>query len=413
MVKTYKYSIDRNKKLSVHFSVWEFAAPSDYHGNYPENIPISEELINVLEDVYSHFNCSRCDILSGYRTPAIDIEVGGSGSGNHTKGLAADAYYYVNGKHLPSRLVSCYLQDKGVNGIGYCCGTNPNGTHIDVRQGSVWHGDERDYSITVADYYSYTGTKKSEVYPNSDIPSSTTVTRKTGNMVTSDKMVSIIKTEEGLSLRACKAIPSEQYWTIGYGHYGPEVRANQTITEPEAEALLRKDLKVFENEVNSDIKVQITQSQFDACISLSYNIGIGSFGNSDIVKYINEGKFGHACVEFPIYRRAGGQILQGLVTRRQMEMEFFGLGMNLTLTGNMNIRTGAGTNYPVKKVADITANGKEYVIDSNLNADAVFKKGTVVTALELKAISGNQIDVWCRCPSGWICIRQGNEIYVN
>ena len=413
MVKTYKYSTDKNKKLSPHFAVWEFAAPSDYHGNYPESLPISEELVDVLEDVYSHFNCSRCDILSGYRTPAIDREVGGSGHGKHTEGLAADAYYYVDGKHLPSRLVACYLQDKGVNGIGYCCGTNPNGTHIDVRQGSVWHGDERNYSITVPDYYSYTGTKKSEVYPNTANSTTTTPPKKTGTMVTSDKMVNIIKTCEGLSLKACKAIPSEQYWTIGYGHYGPEVKANQTITEKEAEALLRKDLKVFENEVNSDIKVKITQSQFDACVSLAYNIGVGAFAKSDIVKYINTGKLGHACVDFPSWRKAGGRVLPGLVRRRQTEMEFFGLGIDLTLTANMNIRTGVGTNFPVKKVANITANGKKCVIDSNLGSNAVFKSGTEITVLELKAVSGNQIDVWCRCPSGYICIRQGNEVYVN
>lgn len=413
MVKTYKYAADKNKKLSPHFSVWEFAAPSDYNGNYPEELPISEELINVLEDVYNHFNCSRCDILSGYRTPTIDRAVGGSGYGKHTEGLAADAYYYVGNNNLPSRLVSCYLQDKGVNGIGYCCGTNPNGTHIDVRQDGMWHGDERDYSITVPDYYSYTGTKKSEVYPNTANSTSPNTTKKTGNMTTSDKMVSIIKTEEGLSLRACKAIPSEQYWTIGYGHYGPEVGANQTITESEADALLRKDLKVFEDEVNSDIKVQLTQSQFDACVSLAYNIGVGAFAGSDIVKFINAGKFGHACVDFPSWRKAEGQVLQGLITRRQMEMEFFGLGTDLTLTDNMNVRTGAGINNPVKKVSNITANGKQCVIDQNPNSNAVFKKGTVVTALELKAISGNQVDVWCRCPSGWVCVRQGNEVYVN
>ena len=118
-------------------------------------------------------------------------------------------------------------------------------------------------------------------------------------------------------------------------------------------------------------------------------------------------------MDFPSWRKAGGQVLQGLATRRQTEMEFFGLGMDFTLTANMNIRTGAGTSYPIKKVANITANGKKCVIDSNTASNAVFKSGTEITALELKAISGNQVDVWCRCPSGWVCIRQGNEVYVS
>ena len=73
-------------------------------------------------------------------------------------------------------------------------------------------------------------------------------------------MVDVIKTWEGLSLKACKAVSTEKYWTIGYGHYGAEVKANQTITEAEAEALLKSDLKVFENAVNAAVKVNITQS---------------------------------------------------------------------------------------------------------------------------------------------------------
>ena len=165
-VITYNYSTDKNKKLSDHFSVGEFASPSDYNGNYPEQILIDSSLIVLLEDVIAHFNCDRCDINSGYRTAACDIAVGGSGYGPHTYGCAADAYFYKNGQPVESRLIACYLQDIGAHGIGYCCGGNFYGTHIDTLS-RVWHGDERDYSVTVSDYYSYTGTTKSEVYGSS------------------------------------------------------------------------------------------------------------------------------------------------------------------------------------------------------------------------------------------------------
>ena len=165
-VITYNYSTDKNKKLSDHFSVGEFASPSDYNGNYPEQILIDSSLIVLLEDVIAHFNCDRCDINSGYRTAACDIAVGGSGYGPHTYGCAADAYFYKNGQPIESRLIACYLQDIGAHGIGYCCGGNFYGTHIDTLS-RVWHGDERDYSVTVSDYYSYTGTTKSEVYGSS------------------------------------------------------------------------------------------------------------------------------------------------------------------------------------------------------------------------------------------------------
>ena len=249
---------------------------------------------------------------------------------------------------------------------------------------------------------------------SSVMPAATSVTSAKKNLTTSQAMVDIIKEQEGLSLKACKAIPSEEYWTIGYGHYGAEVGANQTITEPEAEALLKSDLKVFENAVNSAVKVGLTQSQFDACISLAYNIGTGAFANSDIVKNINGGKFGHACVDFPSWRKAGGQILAGLISRRQIEMDFFGMGEEFTITNTMNIRSGPGTNNSIRKVSQITANGRECVVDKTTTANAMFKPGTVVTALELKAIHTTaKVEVWLRCPSGWICARDGDDVYVN
>ena len=172
-VITYNYSTDKNKKLSGHFTVGEFASPSDYNGNYPEQILIDSSLIVMLEDVIAHFNCDRCDINSGYRTTACDIAVGGSGYGPHTYGCAADAYFYKNGQPVESRLIACYLQDIGAHGIGYCCGGNFYGTHIDTLS-RVWHGDERDYSVTVSDYYSYTGTFKAEVYGSSSASTDST-----------------------------------------------------------------------------------------------------------------------------------------------------------------------------------------------------------------------------------------------
>lgn len=170
-ITTYNYARDKDKFLSEHFQVKEFVAQSDYYGDYPSNFPIHDKLTEILEKVYTHFGCTLGIICSGYRTPAVDLEVGGSGSGPHTLGIAVDVYYYRDGEPIPSRLVACYLQDIGIKGIGLNCGGNPNGTHFDMRgygvwEGSVWFGDETDYSCGYNDYYSYTGTSKSEVYPN-------------------------------------------------------------------------------------------------------------------------------------------------------------------------------------------------------------------------------------------------------
>jgi peptidoglycan hydrolase-like protein with peptidoglycan-binding domain len=173
-VKYYNYPADKDVQLSPHFKMGEFVDPSDYtSAPFPSTVPIDSGLIDILEQVREHFGCTSCNINSGYRTPAADKAVGGSGSGPHTYGCAADAYFYKNGQPVESRLIACYLQDIGAHGIGYCCGGNFYGTHIDTLS-RVWHGDERDYRVTVSDYYSYTGTFKAEVYGGSSASTDST-----------------------------------------------------------------------------------------------------------------------------------------------------------------------------------------------------------------------------------------------
>ena len=421
----YNLSTEGNKFLTPHFQVHEFADPSDYvNVSYPEDIPIHDKLPSTLEKVFEHFGCTKGIINSGYRSPDADIDVGGSGSGPHTLGIAADVYFYKGSEPVPSRLVACFLQDEGIKGIGLNCGGNPNGTHIDMRgfgvwNDSVWYGDEavRSGGIykTVSDFYSYTGTTKDEVYPNgAGSEPSAPHDNARNDYTTSTRMVDIIKTYEGFSSRAIKLAGEDEY-TIGYGHYGADVHAGDTITEAEATELLERDLKVFESAVKNAVKVDITQSQFDALVSLSYNIGTGAFASSDTVKSLNKEEVGHAAVDIPSWRRGMGyQILPGLEKRRQTELEFFAVGEDFTLTDCMNVRTGAGTNYPVKTVSQITVNGRECVVNKSASAQAVFKSGTEITALEVKAVySPSRVDVWFRCPSGWICARMGEEVYVK
>lgn len=426
-ITIYNLSTEGNKFLTPHFQVHEFADPSDYvNVSYPEDIPIHDKLPSTLEKVFEHFGCTKGIINSGYRSPDADIDVGGSGSGPHTLGIAADVYFYKGSEPVPSRLVACFLQDKGVKGIGLNCGGNPYGTHIDMRgygvwDNSVWFGDEAVRNSngiykTVSDFYAYTGTTKAEVYPDGDTPSTPPAPHDNvrNDYTTSSRMVDIIKTYESFSPRAIR-LEGENDYTIGYGHCGSDVHAGDTMTEAEATELFERDLKVFENAVKSAVKVKITQSQFDALVSLSYNIGTGAIASSDTVKALNEGEIGHAAVDIPSWRRGMGyQILPGLEKRRQTELEFFAVGEDFTITDNMNVRTGAGMNYPVKTVSQITANGRECVVNKSASAQAVFKEGTEITALEVKAVySPQRVDVWFRCPSGWICARQGEEVYVK
>lgn len=199
-VKYYIYPADKDVQLSPHFKTGEFVDPSDYtSAPFPSTVPIDSDLIDILEQVREHFGCTSCNINSGYRTPTADKAVGGSGSGPHTYGCAADAYFYKDGQPIPSRLIACYLQDIGAHGIGYCCGGNFYGTHIDTLS-RVWHGDERDYSVTVSDYYSYTGTTKAEVYG-----SSVQSTAKSGNSDVKEVQKWLGVTDDGIYGNQTKA----------------------------------------------------------------------------------------------------------------------------------------------------------------------------------------------------------------
>jgi GH24 family phage-related lysozyme (muramidase) len=140
---------------------------------------------------------------------------------------------------------------------------------------------------------------------------------------TSQNGINLIKEFEGCVLHAYKPLPTEKWLTIGYGHYGSDVKQGQTITQAEAEELLKKDLKRYEDGVNAAVKVAINQNQFDALVSFSYNLGIYAMTHSDLVGFINKGDFKAASAEFPKWCHAGGKVITGLVRRRNEERELF------------------------------------------------------------------------------------------
>lgn len=86
------------------------------------------------------------------------------------------------------------------------------------------------------------------------------------------------------------------------------------------------------------------------------------------------------------------------------------VGKNYTLQDAMNVRTGAGTNYSIKKVSQLTADGKKHATSKSSTANAVLKKGTKVTALAVKTVGNN---IWLQIPSGWVCAKLGSTIYIK
>ncbi|MBI6162465.1 lysozyme [Serratia liquefaciens] len=111
-------------------------------------------------------------------------------------------------------------------------------------------------------------------------------------------------------------------WTNGWGHT-KGVKPGDRITEAQAEQFLSDDLAVFELTVNSAIKRTMTQNQFDAMVSLAFNIGGPEFAQSTLVKKFNTGDVLGAADQFPRWKFSGGKVMPGLVKRRAAEREMF------------------------------------------------------------------------------------------
>lgn len=137
-------------------------------------------------------------------------------------------------------------------------------------------------------------------------------------MKTSQTGINLIKKYEGCRLQAYKPVPTEQYWTIGYGHYGPDVKPGQMITQAEAEALLGIDLKKYEQAVKSTTPFAMNQAQFDALVSFAYNCGVGN------LKKLVLGRTAPQVADAILkYTKAGGKVLPGLARRRLEERDLF------------------------------------------------------------------------------------------
>lgn len=131
----------------------------------------------------------------------------------------------------------------------------------------------------------------------------------------------LIKRFEGFSPTAY--LDSAGLSTIGYGHLIKAGEYFTSIDENEAAALLAKDTDTAVNAVKKLVSVPLTQNQYNALVSFVYNIGTGAFKDSTLLKKLNAGDYLGAAAEFMRWKYAGGQIVQGLVNRREQEKEVF------------------------------------------------------------------------------------------
>lgn len=153
------YDYNDSTQLSPHFNAHEFRCSC---GKIHETL-ISSELIEKLEALYTTLNCSKIIVTSGYRCPDHDKAVGGTSSGQHTKGTAADVCCYgQDGQPISSKTVCCKAQDLGFTGIANITSSYQY-THLDVRTSGKWYGNEIHGNGTVTDdFYKYFGIEKAE-----------------------------------------------------------------------------------------------------------------------------------------------------------------------------------------------------------------------------------------------------------
>lgn len=149
-------------------------------------------------------------------------------------------------------------------------------------------------------------------------------------MQTSDNGISLIKAFEGFSAHPYKDVVG--IWTIGYGstriNGKPVTSSTSIITESRATDLLKDDVRQTEKDISRLIKVKITQNQFDALVSFVYNVGIGNFTSSTMLKLINQGGGNSDAVaeQFRRWNKAGGKPVLGLTRRRAAEESYFRSG---------------------------------------------------------------------------------------
>ncbi len=138
--------------------------------------------------------------------------------------------------------------------------------------------------------------------------------------------IDLIKQYEGCKLTAYQDIVG--VWTIGYGttamaDVGIVPAKGMTITQDRAEDLLRQGIDKFAAKVDELITAKVNQNERGAIICLAYNIGCGALSKSTVLRELNAGNKDRAAAAFKMWNKAGGEVVQGLVNRRNAEVTLF------------------------------------------------------------------------------------------
>ena len=176
----------------------------------------------------------------------------------------------------------------------------------------------------------FTSAETFEVIPDEDIGSRGAVEPRSATRKINAEGIKLIKSFEGLHelKQGSNCAYVEAYldpvdiWTIGWG-FTEGVYEGMTMTIPEAEARLKKEMKKYEISVLDGVKVDINDNQFSALVSFCYNVGARALFESTLLKLLNQGKYKEAADQFLRWDKAGGQVLAGLSRRRRAERSLF------------------------------------------------------------------------------------------
>lgn len=150
-VITYK----KDTQITKHFNSREFKCPEC------NEVRISSELINKVEDLFNKVNASKCIVSSGYRSSEYDIKMNGF-AGKHSEGLAMDCCFYdKNNEQIPSIIICCVAFDLGFTGIARITDYY---VHLDIRTNGTYYGDEtRGNSSYWTNPYTYFNVSREDV----------------------------------------------------------------------------------------------------------------------------------------------------------------------------------------------------------------------------------------------------------
>lgn len=208
-------------------------------------------------------------------------------------------------------------------------------------------------------------------------------------MQISERGLTLIKKYEGYRAKAYKPVPTEKYWTIGYGHYGADVTEGMVITEAQGAAYLKQDCQIAEMAVNAQ-PYTWTQNEFDALVSFTYNCGTGN-----LKKLTNGGKRSKAEIAEKLmsYNKAGGKVLAGLTKRRTEEKALFLEGSKSSVVEVKSTASAGSQNGVKAKVVLADPKSKLNVRTSPSTTAAIVEKVSNGTILYSQGMMGDWYQV--------------------